>query len=46
MKILHILDPSLPVHSGYTFRSQSLFRAQRAMGYEPVIVTSDRRQLH
>lgn len=40
MKILHILDHSLPLHSGYTFRSQNLFRAQRNMGYEPVIVTS------
>lgn len=44
MKILHILDHSLPLHSGYTFRSQSLFRAQRAMGYEPVIVTSPKHE--
>ncbi len=40
MKVLHILDHSLPLHSGYTFRSQNLFRAQRKLGYEPVIVTS------
>jgi len=44
MKILHILDQSLPIHSGYTFRSQNLFRAQRAMGYEPVIVTSPKHE--
>ncbi len=44
MKILHILDHSLPLHSGYTFRSQSLFRAQRAMGYEPVVVTSPKHE--
>ena len=44
MKILHILDHSLPVHSGYTFRSQSLFRAQRAMGYEPVVITSPKHE--
>lgn len=44
MKILHILDHSLPIHTGYTFRSQSLFRSQRAMGYEPVIVTSPKHE--
>lgn len=44
MKILHVLDHSLPLHSGYTFRSQSLFRAQRAMGFEPVIVTSSKHE--
>jgi PEP-CTERM/exosortase A-associated glycosyltransferase len=44
MKILHVLDHSLPLHSGYTFRSQNLFRAQRKMGYEPVIVTSPKHE--
>jgi len=44
MKILHILDHSLPTHTGYTFRSQSLLRAQRAMGYEPVVVTSPKHE--
>lgn len=44
MKILHILDHSLPLHSGYTFRSQNLFRAQRKMGYEPVVLTSPKHE--
>lgn len=44
MKILHILDHSLPLHSGYTFRSQNLFRAQRKMGFEPVILTSPKHE--
>ena len=44
MKILHILDHSLPLHSGYTFRSQNLFRAQRKMGYELVILTSPKHE--
>ena len=44
MKILHILDHSLPLHSGYTFRSQNIFKAQRAMGYEPVILTSPKHE--
>ncbi len=44
LKVLHILDHSLPLHSGYTFRSQNLFRAQRNLGYEPVIVTSPKHE--
>lgn len=44
MKILHVLDHSLPLHSGYTFRSQNLFRAQRRMGFEAVIVTSPKHE--
>lgn len=44
MKILHILDHSLPLHSGYTFRSQSIFRAQRARGWQPVILTSPKHE--
>ncbi|MCK4622654.1 MAG: glycosyltransferase, exosortase A system-associated [Desulfuromonadales bacterium] len=44
MKILHILDHSLPLHSGYTFRSQNLFRAQCKMGYDPVVLTSPRHE--
>lgn len=44
MKILHILDHSLPLHSGYTFRSQNLFCAQRKMGYDPVVVTSPKHE--
>lgn len=44
IKILHILDHSLPLHSGYTFRSQNLFRAQRLMGFAPVILTSPKHE--
>lgn len=44
MKILHVLDHSLPLHSGYTFRSQSIFRAQRARGWQPVVVTSPKHE--
>jgi len=45
MKILHVLDHSLPLHSGYTFRSQNLFREQRKMGYGPVVVTSPKHEV-
>lgn len=44
MKILHILDHSLPLHSGYTFRSQNIFRAQRRKNWEPVILTSPKHE--
>ena len=44
MKILHILDHSLPLHSGYTFRSQSIFRTQKKRGWEPVIITSPKHE--
>ena len=44
MKILHILDHSLPLHSGYTFRSQNIFKAQRDMDYNPVILTSPKHE--
>ncbi len=43
-KILHILDHSLPLHSGYTFRSQSIFRAQAKRGWQPLIVTSPKHE--
>ena len=44
MKILHILDHSLPLHSGYSFRSQNILKAQRALGYDPVVVTSSKHE--
>jgi len=30
MRILHILDHSLPLHSGHTFRTAAILREQRA----------------
>lgn len=40
MRILHVFDHSIPLHSGYTFRSYQILREQRALGYETVHVTS------
>lgn len=34
MRILHVLDHSLPLHSGYTFRTRAILKAQQAMGWE------------
>ena len=40
MRILHILDHSLPLQSGYVFRTLSIVNQQRALGWEPVLLTS------
>ena len=40
MRILHILDHSIPLHSGYTFRSAAILREQRALGWETFHLTS------
>jgi PEP-CTERM/exosortase A-associated glycosyltransferase len=39
MRILHILDHSIPLHSGYTFRTRNIIAEQRALGWETVHVT-------
>ncbi len=39
MRILHILDHSIPLHSGYTFRTRNLLRGQRALGWHTAHVT-------
>lgn len=40
MRVLHLLDHSLPLHSGYTFRTAALLREQRALGWETFHLTS------
>ncbi len=40
MKILHILDHSIPLHSGYTFRTRAILEQQRKLGWETLHVTS------
>ncbi|MXO70352.1 TIGR04063 family PEP-CTERM/XrtA system glycosyltransferase [Alteraurantiacibacter buctensis] len=34
MRILHVLDHSLPMHSGYTFRTRAILKAQGALGWQ------------
>lgn len=41
-RILHILDHSLPLHSGYTFRTRAILRAQQALGWEVRGLTGQR----
>lgn len=39
MKILHILDHSIPLHSGYTFRTRAILEQQKALGWETYHLT-------
>ena len=40
MRILHVLDHSIPLYSGYTFRTAALLREQQARGWETLHLTS------
>jgi PEP-CTERM/exosortase A-associated glycosyltransferase len=40
MRVLHVLDHSIPLHSGYTFRTLSILREQRKLGWETFHLTS------
>ena len=39
MRILHVFDHSIPLHSGYTFRSAAILREQRGMGWQTFHLT-------
>jgi PEP-CTERM/exosortase A-associated glycosyltransferase len=39
-RILHVFDHSLPVQSGYSFRSAAILREQRKLGWETAHITS------
>lgn len=41
-RILHVLDHSLPLHSGYTFRTRAILRAQIAQGWSVRAITGRR----
>jgi PEP-CTERM/exosortase A-associated glycosyltransferase len=41
-RILHILDHSLPLHSGYTFRTRAILKSQMAAGLEVRGITGAR----
>lgn len=42
MRVLHVLDHSAPLQSGYVSRSLGILRAQRALGLDGVALTSPR----
>lgn len=45
LHILHILDHSIPLHSGYTFRTRAILEQQRALGWETSHITSAKHAL-
>lgn len=42
LRILHVLDHSLPLHSGYTFRTLAILAQQRALGWETFQLTGSK----
>lgn len=40
IRALHVLDHSIPLHSGYSFRTAALMREQRVLGWETFHLTS------
>jgi len=42
MRVLHILDHGLPLHSGYAFRTRAILKAQIARGWKVAAVTGPR----
>jgi glycogen synthase len=45
MKILHVLDHSIPVLDGYSLRTLSILRHQRELGWSTVHVTSPKHEI-
>jgi PEP-CTERM/exosortase A-associated glycosyltransferase len=39
MRVIHILDHSIPTQSGYAFRTQGILKEQRALGWETFHLT-------
>lgn len=46
MRVLHVLDASLPIVAGYTARTASILESQSALGLDPVAVTGLRQDAH
>jgi PEP-CTERM/exosortase A-associated glycosyltransferase len=44
-RVLHVLDHSLPLHSGYTFRTRAILKAQAGLGLEVRGITGQRHNL-
>jgi glycogen(starch) synthase len=40
LRVLHVLDHSLPLHSGYSFRTLAILREQRALGWQTEHLTT------
>ena len=40
LRVLHVLDHSIPLHSGYTFRTRAILQQQRVQGWQTFHLTS------
>ncbi len=40
LRILHVLDHSIPLHSGYTFRTLSILQEQHKLGWKTIQLTT------
>lgn len=40
MRVLHVLDHSIPLHSGYTFRTLAILREQDRLGWQTLQLTT------
>jgi len=45
-RILHVLDHSLPLHSGYSFRTRAILKAQQVAGWDVAAITGVRQYQH
>lgn len=46
MRILHILDHSIPLHSGYSFRTRNILRQQAALGWKTCHITGPKHRIN
>ena len=42
MRVLHVLDHSIPLQSGYVFRTMAIVREQKKIGITPILMTTPR----
>jgi len=45
LRVLHVLDHSLPLHSGYSFRTRAILKAQAGLGLTVRAITGQRHNL-
>ena len=43
-RVLHVLDHSLPLQSGYAFRTRAILKAQQAAGHNVLCITGQRQE--
>lgn len=44
LRVLHVLDHSIPLHSGYSFRTRAILDGQRTLGWETIHLTGPKQR--